>query len=395
MMREALNLTDALDAEMWGSSLLGAFWEQRPNLMLHGAGSDDYTIVFGDPLIEAIARDGGVGARIALSAIGAVDDGELGLRAGRLADELPDSEDGTGPSWLAELGEAEITGAAVMRDDIFDDACTMFLEARHPQGEVHAVGVLIDNNFGVMAKDVLLADSIAAVAQVMREHPESDGELKLERIAPGVAAGRIHAALELTDMTWDPPVSEDFAALRALAAMRADEATGYVPAEEHAEVPRPERKRLRDEFLSSPEGAGFPPDGGETYAVRLAIDFCADYVDGRPLRWSPVVVELFMADWVPRKVVHDPGLLAAIPPALDAWVRFAGRKSKLPAWAIGATREAISHWREEMVERAEDPAAGGPAKEFLTAAQNAGIDFEDGDALNTFLAGWNARSEIR
>jgi len=43
--------------------------------------------------------------------------------------------------------------------------------------------------------------------------------------------------------------------------------------------------------------------------------------------------------------------------------------------------------------RGSDPAAGGPAKQFLTAAQAAGIDVEDGAALRTFIAGWNARSE--
>jgi hypothetical protein len=50
-------------------------------------------------------------------------------------------------------------------------------------------------------------------------------------------------------------------------------------------------------------------------------------------------------------------------------------------------------WRNQMVERGSDPAAGGPGKQFLTAAKAAGVDVEDGDALRTFTAGWNARSE--
>jgi hypothetical protein len=47
-----------------------------------------------------------------------------------------------------------------------------------------------------MAKDILLADSIDRVAQVMRKHPRRDGDLRLERINPGIAAGQIHAAQE-------------------------------------------------------------------------------------------------------------------------------------------------------------------------------------------------------
>ena len=281
-----------------------------------------------------------------------------------------------------------------MRDEVYDDACTVFLEARHPAGDVHAVGVLIDNNLGGMAKDIMVVDSIDGVASVMREHPEPNGAVTLEPISAGIAAGRIHAALELTDITWDPPISEDYADLRALALMRADETPRLVVAKERPEMSRAERDGLRDEFLRSPEGQAFAPDGDEAYAVSLAIDFCADYVDGRPLRWSPVVVELFMADWIPRKIVSDSGLFARLPAALDAWVRFAGRKSNLPEWALAATREAIPAWHETMVQRSDDPAAVGPAKEFFTAVQNAGIDPEDRDALDTFVAGWNARSAI-
>ncbi len=391
-MRDALGLTDPLDAELWGSALMGMLWGRRFALRLENVGSTDYALMFGAPLVEAIRRIGGAGARIALSVIEAVDDGELGLRAGELARELPEDAGRGVPGWMAALGEAEITDAAVMRDDVFDDACTVFLEARHPDGDVHAVGVLIDHNLGGMAKDVMVVDSIDGVAQVMRDHPEPNGTLKLERISPGIAAGRIHAALELTDMTWDPPISEDYADLRALALMRADETPQLVVANDRPEMSRADRDRLRDEFLGSPEGQAFAPDSDEAYAVSLAIDFCADYVDGRPLRWSPVVVELFMADWIPRKILSDGDLLARLPSALDAWVQFAGRKSNLPDWALAATREAIPAWTETMVERSDDPAAAGPAKELLTAVQQAGIDPEDRDALDTFVAGWNARS---
>jgi hypothetical protein len=391
IVREAHELTSPLDAELWASHLLGVLWNQRYTLPLEEAASPDCSLILGEPLIEAVAQLGGDGARTALSAIAIVDDGELGVRAGLLAQRLELEQ--AAPSWLGDVGEAEITAAAVMREDVFDDACTVFLEARHPSGETHAIGVLIDNNLGVMAKDILLADSIDRVAEMMRKHPRDDGELTLERIAPGVAAGRIDAAIALTEMTLDPPVADDYARLRALAMLRVDEVSHFEPARERDEMPSEERDALRDEFLASPEGKEFAPDSDEAYTASLAIDFCADYVDGRPLRWSPVVVELFMANWIPRKVLADQGLFERLPPALDAWVRFAGRKAGTPDWAVEATRKAIPRWREEMTERGSDPAAGGPGKQFLTAAKAAGVDVEDGDAVRTFMAGWNARSE--
>ena len=244
-----------------------------------------------------------------------------------------------------------------------------------------------------MAKDILFADSVDRVAEVMRKHPQGDGELTLERIVPGVAAGRIDAAIELTETTLEPSVSDDFAPLRALAMLRVDEVSHVLAVPERDEMPREERDRLRDEFLSSPEGKDFASNSDEAWAASPAIDFCADYVDGRPLRWSPVVVELFMANWIPRKVLADQGLFERLPAALDAWVRFAGRKADTPDWAIDATRGAIPRWRDQMVERGGDPSAGGPARQFLTAANAAGVDVDDGDVLKTFIAGWNARSD--
>jgi hypothetical protein len=128
--------------------------------------------------------------------------------------------------------------------------------------------------------------------------------------------------------------------------------------------------------------------------ASLAIDFCAGYTDGDPLRWSPVVVELFMTDWVPRKVLTSPGLLDRLPAALDAWVRFAARRRGIPDWAAGQTRESIGEWVNEMVRTALDPAVAGPSKQFLRAAKAAGVDIEDERALSTFISGWNARSEL-
>ena len=325
-------------------------WNQRYALPLEEAASPDYSLILGQPLIEAVARLGGEGARTALSAIAIVDDGELGVLAGLQAQRLELEE--AAPSWLGDVGEAEISGAGVMREDVFDDASTVFLEARHP------IGVLIDNNLGHMAKDIPLADSIDLVAEVMRKHPRSDGELTLEPIAPGVAAGRIYEALELTEMTLDPAVSDDYARLRALAMLRVEEVSHVVPVPERDELPHEERDRLRDEFLSSPEGKDFAPDSDEAYTASLAISFCADYVDGRPLRWSPVVVELFMANWIPRKVLADKGLFERLPSALDAWVRFAGRKAGTPPglWRRPATRSRAGATRWSSAAATQRPA---------------------------------------
>jgi hypothetical protein len=59
-----------------------------------------------------------------------VDGGELGIRAGELAQKLELEE--AARSWLGDVGEAEITGAAVMREDVFGDgrSCSSGLAIR-------------------------------------------------------------------------------------------------------------------------------------------------------------------------------------------------------------------------------------------------------------------------
>ncbi len=393
IVKSAAEVASALDAEAWASHLLGTFREQRHGLPFPDAVAVDAALLFGEPLVRRLASFDDPAARVALASIAELDDGELGVLAGEL--QASSTPMAGVPRWVEQIGESEVVGAAVMSEAVFDDAHTVLLESRHPDGETMAVGVLIDRNLGGLAKDILLAESIEQVASLMgRYSAGEEAALELEQVEPGIAAGLIGAAIARTDMTWDPPVDEDFWSGRALALLRAEQTPGVVEPPEPTEPSGEERDRLREEFLSSPEGRDFAPDGTEAWVASLAIDFCAGYTGGDPLRWSPVVVELFMTDWVPRKVLTTPELLDRLPGALDAWVRFAAHRRGIPQWAAEETRESIVNWVEEMGAAALDPAVGGPSKQFLLAAKAAGVDLEDEHALGTFIKGWNARSEL-
>lgn len=388
----AARIESALEAEQWASDLLGIFARMRYELPLAEGVRIEPAMLYGEPVVRALARRSDAGAGVALAAIAELDPGELGV----IAKESIDSAEARRrlPGWAAEIGELRIVGAAVMQEDVFDDAREVFLEARHADGSGCAVGVLIDHNLGGLAKDVVIAGSIDEVEAVIRTSSDDAAKLSIEPLAPGVASGLISAALALTDRTWDPPVDPDFWSGRELARLCADCTPQVVAPPEREEYSQARRQALRDEFLASPEGAGFAPDGDQAWVAALAIDFGADYGNGDPTRWSPVVVELFMADWVPRKVLTTDAMLQVLPSALDAWVRFAARRRGMPDWALALVREAIRDHGEEMVLNARDPEAAGPSTQFLTAAMRAGIDVEDPDALNGFLAGWNARSVL-
>jgi hypothetical protein len=354
----------------------------------------DITISVGFTAWEAFGVTDILLALAALIAIGEVSDSELGLDARQRAKRLR-AAGVRPPRWADAIEDCEILRTAVVRDEIFDDGITIFVEGAHAGAQPHVVGVYIDHNLGVMAKDILLAESIDRIEEIMRAEPGADagGKLTIEPIDPAEACARLLAALDLTDMTLMAPVDEDYAPLRALARLRADELPFGAVDVDPPEVLDDERERLLASFLASADGAGFEPDGDEAHVVSLAIDYCSDYVDGRPLRWSPVTVELFMADWLPRKLLADRSTFEAVPAALASWVRFAGRRRGIPDWAIAETTEAITRWTGEMLARADDPNVGGPAMQFVLAAKDAGVDLEDEQAVSSFIAGWNARSQ--
>ncbi len=101
-----------------------------------------------------------------------------------------------------------------------------------------------------------------------------------------------------------------------------------------------------------------------------------------------------MTGWLPSKVVAERAYFEAVPAGLEAWVRYAGRRRGIPAWAIERTVTAIARSRDEMLEHAASGGRRGIAADFFAAARDAGVDLSDESALAGFVAGWNARSEL-
>jgi hypothetical protein len=384
--RQAAALETAFDAELWASEVLGMWWEG--DLSPFGA---EVERDVGPPIVREMARIGDQGGLAGLIALAHVSETELGALALEHAERLT-AAGVERPEWAERIEQIEILRAAVIREEVFDDGATILLEAAHPGEERHAVSVYIDNNLGVMVKDVLIAPSIDEVERALRaKQPDDDVELVFEPMDAREAGQRIRAAMELTEMTLDPPVSEDYGRLRSLVLLRTDEIP-FVEIEGVPEVDPDERERLLSDLLGSPEASGIAADSDEADVARTAIDFCADYVDGRPLRWSPVVAERFMT-WLPRKVIADADYFDAVPTGLEAWIRYAGRRRGVPQWAVERTLEAVEDYAEEMLEDASSGRARGLAGDFIAAAQDAGVDLTDERALASFVAGWNARSE--
>jgi hypothetical protein len=377
----------AADAESWASSV-AALWTRGPSI-----GGPDLAELVGGGVVRGLLRAGDEAALATLRALAAVVESPLATAAAKAGDALAavGIED---PAWVEGLGGARPVQAKLMREDIFDDGVSVMVEFEVPGDELQTLGVYVDHNLSGSAKDIFVGGSMEEVEQVLATAPDDGFGVRLEEISLGEAAARMREGLGLTDMTLGAPVSEDYWSLRALAGARLRALPDGASLPERRDVEPEERQRLLDDFFAAVEGAPFRSDPYAEDAVAVAIDYAADYSDGRPLRWSPTVVELFMTDWLPRKVAHEPAFFDAVPAALRAWVCFAGRRRGIPEHAIQAVTAAVDEWADELVATSANRDAWGPAKALAAAMSEAGIDPGDEQAMDAFLDRLNAEGGI-
>jgi hypothetical protein len=371
--------SDALEAEQWASSLVGT-WRVG---LLPDPNADR---LFGPGLVRALEGLGGPDALAVLRALAAVGEQPYASLAREASDRLARTG-AVEPPWADALGRARPVAALLMcEDDGFDDGMSVMVEFATPGAEPHTLGIYIDHNMGGLVKDVFLAGPLASVREQFRSRGADQQLLQLRELDLAEARARVESALEVLDQTFDPPVNEDVRPLRALmrARMRTLPEGGAGP-DEDREVTSEERAQLLAEFLDSPEGQHWRGDEDAEDAAELAIDFGAGYNHGGPLRWSPVVVEIFMTDWLARKVTREPQFFERVPDVLRDWVEFAGHRRGVPAAALREAVAAVRRYRKEMLQVVNDPGAWGPAKAFSLAAQQAGVDLSDADAVGAFV----------
>jgi hypothetical protein len=372
-----------LAVEMWASHM----WSTWSNSELIGL---DAVEVFGGGVIKYAAKRATPGALITLRALAAVAPDPYGSRARREAERLV-SAGVTEPRWAAVVGIGEPTAAWIVMVE-FDD----------PAGP-STIGVYVDHNLGGIAKDSFaLPDGINEVIAMVQENEENPGQLDYREIPLEEAAARWTEALELTDMMLAPPTSEDFDDLHALLSARLSKLPSGPAVPVTPRMSDEERDELLAQFLESDETVGLwsssnEDDRGDDVLEHLAhhiLAFSQDYMLGTPLRFSPVMVEIFCLDWAPGKVATDGDGFMLLPDVLAAWIRFVGRRRAIPENAIAEAVDAVYEYAAEMIELSQDPEEWGPAKILALGIQQRGIDPTDEVALYDFVSEVNNNGGI-
>ncbi len=379
--------------EIWASQM----WSIWAKSELVGM---DALEVFAGGLITYAERRATPGALMVLRALGGVAPAPYGPAARRAADRLVAQGVPERP-WAGVFGVWEPSAAWLSFDPIDDDGVSVMVGFEGP-GAPSTVGLYVDHNLGAMAKDAFVVP--AGIDQVLAELQKNhacDVELSYREIKLEEAAARWREALAMTDRYVDPPSSEDVNRFQALVMARLAmlPKNGKVPTP--PEVSEHERDKLLSEFFDSDETIGLVGrngDGDEQETIEhlshQILTFSLDYVVGTPLRFSPIMVEMFCLDWAPRKIAMDGDAFTLLPDVLAAWIRFVGRQRNLPAAAIREATEAAYECAPEMIELSQQPEVWGPAKTMALAMQQRGVDLTDQIALDRFVAEINREGGI-
>ncbi len=198
------------------------------------------------------------------------------------------------PGWVGRLGQVTCEGAWYGRADPYGQQTLAALRFRYRNGkEPHILVVGIDQVNGGLAVDALV------------EEVKFLDDLNLVPADPGVVAGRVLDAFELTRRVMGAVVADTLPAVRPLALARAR----VVP---HPVRPAPDDTVAR--FRELPGLAG----------AREAFEKLVEFVGDRPLWWSPARVSQFLTSWLPREAILSDEAIAAMPDVVRAWSRFSG-----------------------------------------------------------------------
>ncbi len=261
------------------------------------------------------------------------------------------------PDWLARLGGVSVY-RAVVSTHVLGDGENVLLGARLPGCELTAA-IYIDHNLGTVVKDAFPAPGpIGEVARRMRE-ARDDPDITFRDIGLADARARVAEAIEVGAMTFPPFETETWPASRPLIEwllrLLPEGGTGYVrPTWSDAA-----KKKLAKRFFGSEFGKPFD-DADHRDLLDQLLWFGTDYGPGDPLRWSPVAVEILLADWIPRKLVASPGYLSKAPALLRAFIRFCHAEREIRPALTSETLAAVDAYEPEYQRVIRSPRPQGP-----------------------------------
>lgn len=375
---ELLGIHDPLEAELWASAVLGNFYKIDAPLQAR----DELETQLWPAVVRRAEARADVAGLAVLLVFSAVADGSVATDARDAAVRLQ-AAGLHAPGWAAELGSAVFEGAWVLRD-VFGDHEAYFATFRYPGRRPHIVNALYDKAMGEIIKDAFVGYS----PKDARPRAEREEGVLVADADPGAMARRVVDAIASGDLYLDNDWTSEFKESRALVLARMRTLPMAAPIEPVQPPGDEEREALASEFLA----LGSVRDYDEAdLVVSHCLDYVCDYLGEDRFRWSPIVVEQFLLDYLPRKVSLSFRTVAQLPAVLRVWVRFALAKRGLEERWIAETEQAVDRFGKQFRSAMTDVDHFGPAKLLGNAILADGVDPLDQRSVDTWVQEFNAR----
>jgi hypothetical protein len=127
--------------------------------------------------------------------------------------------------------------------------------------------------------------------------------------------------------------------------------------------------------------------------VRFFAEHAYRYIGVAPEEWDRGTVSECCVEILPRKVTAKLPFFQAVAPVLSAFFAYLGEKALLPK--ARALAKTVADLDEEIVAASQNTRGWGPAKAFAMAAEEAGVDLCDKQAMDQFMAAYNVKMLAR
>jgi len=299
-----------------------------------------------DDLVESFIGTSYAETTAALTAIRAlVADQVLAARIGR---ELETRRQPM-PDWLTGLDRARIDPDVWFMTHVLGDGDDYLLGVTLPSGHALSALVYVDHNLGKVVKDAFIIPEPLEDLAIKMGTLIEDADQSLTRTDPATTRAVVEAAIDFGSQLYPPLTSDSWPMCRPLVEwmLRMLPTGGVAP--DRREWSEEEKAAIATEFFASSYGAALD-DADERDLLGSVLWFGTSYATGDPYRWSPVTVEMLMADWFPRKVIAEPAYLAKLPDLLRAYIRFCHDRNGIRGDLIEETLTAVDQYEPEYLE---------------------------------------------
>ena len=253
------------------------------------------------------------------------------------------------PDWLTGLGRARVEPEVWFMTHVLGDGDDYLLGVTLPSGEALSALVYVDHNMGSVVKDAFVVpeplEDLAIKIGTLIEDPDQS----LTRTDPATARAVIEAAIDSGSRLYPPLSSETWPMCRPLVEwmLRMLPVGGVAP--DWKEWSQEETAAVAAEFFASPFGTALDDDEHRSL-LESVLWFSTGYATGDPWRWSPVTVEMLLADWFPRKVIAEPACLAKLPDLVRAYIRYCHDRNDIRGDLTEETLAAVDRHEPEYLQ---------------------------------------------